>query len=80
VEAGADCVFPIVVWERDALAAFVSEAPGPVNVLRFPRAPAEAQLAELGVARISYAHLLHHEAMAQFSRPLGSLHSARAEE
>ena len=79
-EAGADCVFPIVLWERDALAAFVSDAPGPVNVLRFPRAPADAQLAELGVARISYAHLLHQDAMEQFSRLLGSLSSATAEE
>ena len=47
-EAGADCVFPIILWERDALAAFISEAPGPVNVLRIPPAPSEAELAELG--------------------------------
>jgi 2-methylisocitrate lyase-like PEP mutase family enzyme len=31
VEAGADCVFPIGLWERDPMAAFISEAPGPVN-------------------------------------------------
>src|ERR671910_1526804 len=80
IEAGADCVFPIVLWERDALAAFVSDAPGPVNVLRFPRAPDDTQLAELGVARISYGHLLHQDAMEQFSRLLGSLSSATAEE
>jgi 2-methylisocitrate lyase-like PEP mutase family enzyme len=79
-EAGADCVFPILLWERDALAAFISEAPGPVNVLRIPPAPSEAELAELGVARISYGSLLHHDAMEQFSRLLGSLSSATAEE
>jgi hypothetical protein len=39
VEAGADCVFPIVLWERDALASFLSDAPGPVNVLQIPPAP-----------------------------------------
>src|SRR5918994_7602121 len=72
-EAGADCVFPIILRERDALAGFVSEAPRPVNILRFPRAPDDTQLAELGVARISYGHLLHQDAMEQFSRLLGSL-------
>ena len=80
VGAGADCVFPIVLWERDALAAFISKAPGPVNVLRVPPAPPQAELAELGVARVSYGGLLHHEAMEQFSRLLGSVPTAPAEE
>jgi 2-methylisocitrate lyase-like PEP mutase family enzyme len=80
VEAGADCVFPIGLWERDALVAFISEAPGPVNVLRIPSAPPQAELAELGVARVSYGGLLHHDAMEQFSRLLGSVPTAQAEE
>jgi 2-methylisocitrate lyase-like PEP mutase family enzyme len=80
VEAGADCVFPIVLWERDALAAFISQAPGPVNVLRIPPAPSQAELAELGVARVSYGSLLHHDAMEQFRRLLGSLPTAPAED
>jgi 2-methylisocitrate lyase-like PEP mutase family enzyme len=79
-EAGADCVFPIVLWERDALAAFISEAPGPVNVLRIPPAPPHTELAELGVARVSYGGLLHHEAIEQFSRLLASVPEAAAEE
>jgi 2-methylisocitrate lyase-like PEP mutase family enzyme len=79
-EAGADCVFPILLWERDALAAFVSEAPGPVNVLRIPPAPSQAELAELGVARVSYGGLLHHEAMEQFSHLLESVPTATTEE
>jgi 2-methylisocitrate lyase-like PEP mutase family enzyme len=79
-EAGADCVFPILLWERDALAALVSQAPGPVNVLRIPPAPSQAELAELGVARVSYAGLLHHEAIEQFSRLLESVPTAPGEE
>jgi 2-methylisocitrate lyase-like PEP mutase family enzyme len=80
VEAGADCVFPIVLWERDALESFLSEASGPVNVLQIPPAPSHSELAELGVARISYGGLLHHDAMEQFGRLLESLPGASADE
>jgi 2-methylisocitrate lyase-like PEP mutase family enzyme len=73
VEAGADCVFPILLWEPDALESFISDAPGPVNIVQFPRAPSHAKLAELGVARISYGHLLHQHAIEQFGRVLESL-------
>jgi 2-methylisocitrate lyase-like PEP mutase family enzyme len=73
VDAGADCVFPIVLWEPDALESFISEAPGPVNVLQIPPTPSHAELAALGVARISYGGLLHHDAMEQFGRLLESL-------
>jgi 2-methylisocitrate lyase-like PEP mutase family enzyme len=79
-EAGADCVFPILLWERDALAAFISEAPGPVNVLRIPPAPPQAELAELGVARVSYGGLLHHDAIEQVSRLLESVPTGTGEE
>jgi 2-methylisocitrate lyase-like PEP mutase family enzyme len=72
VEAGADCLFPIVLWEADALQSFISEAPGPVNVLQIPPAPSHAELGELGVARISYGGLLHREVMEQFGRLLES--------
>jgi 2-methylisocitrate lyase-like PEP mutase family enzyme len=75
-EAGADCVFPIVLWEPDALESFISDAPGPVNVLQIPPAPSHAELAELGVARLSYGGLLHHNAMEQFGRLLESLPGA----
>jgi 2-methylisocitrate lyase-like PEP mutase family enzyme len=80
IGAGADCVFPVGLCERDALAAFISEAPGPVNVLRIPPAPSQTELAQLGVARVSYAGLLHHEAMAQFSRLLESVPTGPGEE
>jgi len=72
-EAGADCVFPIALWERDPLAEFTGQAPGPVNVLKTPRTPAAAELAALGVARISYESLLHHDAMRRFAGFLASL-------
>ena len=73
VEAGADCVFPIGLWETDALRAFVAEAPAPVNVLRTPRAPSLRDLADAGVARVSYGSLLHRDAMSTFGGVLESI-------
>jgi 2-methylisocitrate lyase-like PEP mutase family enzyme len=73
VEAGVDCVYPIVLWEADALGAFISEVHGPVNVVRLPQAPSLAALAELGVARVSWGLLLHRDAMDRFEEQLASL-------
>src|SRR4051812_15365556 len=49
VEAGVDGVFPIALWETDALRRFISEVRGPVNVVAapLPDAPSLAELAAL---------------------------------
>jgi 2-methylisocitrate lyase-like PEP mutase family enzyme len=72
-EAGADCAFPIALWEEDALRAFLADAPCPVNILALPRAPSPGELAELGVARVSSGSLLHREAIAHFGERLAVL-------
>ena len=73
LEAGVDCVFPITLWETDALRHFISDVRGAVNVVRLPQAPSLAELAELGVARVSWGILLHGEAMGRFEERLASL-------
>jgi 2-methylisocitrate lyase-like PEP mutase family enzyme len=73
LEAGVDCVFPITLWEADALRRFTSEVRGLVNIIRLPQAPSIAELAELGVARVSWGTLLHWDAMARFEEQLASL-------
>ena len=73
LEAGVDCVFPIALWEADALRRFTSEVRGPVNVVRLPHAPSLAELAALGVARVSWGVLLYRGAMAHFEDQLASL-------
>ena len=73
LEAGADCVYPILLWETDALRLFMSGVRGPVNVLGLPQAPTLVDLAALGVARVSWGVLLHRGAMAHFEGQLGSL-------
>jgi len=66
-------VYPIALWEADALRSFTSEASGPVNVTLLPQATSLGELAALGVARVSWATLLYREAMARFEDELASL-------
>jgi 2-methylisocitrate lyase-like PEP mutase family enzyme len=73
LEAGADCVYPITLWEPDALPAFMEQVNGPVNVIRLPQLPSLAELAALGVARVSWATFLYREAMARFQDQLAAL-------
>ncbi len=73
LEAGVDCVFPITLWEPDALRSFTSEVRGLVNVIRLPQTPSLAELAALGVVRVSWGILLHGDAMARFEEQLSSL-------
>jgi 2-methylisocitrate lyase-like PEP mutase family enzyme len=74
LEAGADCVYPITLRERDVLASFVADVGGsPVNILATPRAPGIADLAELGVARISWAGSLYRGAMEWLAGKVASL-------
>jgi 2-methylisocitrate lyase-like PEP mutase family enzyme len=61
------------LWEPDALRRFTSEVGGPVNVIRLPQTPSLAELATFGVARVSWATLLHRAAMAHFEGQLASL-------
>ena len=72
-EAGADCVYPITLWEAEPLRRFMAEFRGPVNMTRMPEGPAPAELAALGVARVSWGLFLYRDAMARFSEQLASL-------
>jgi 2-methylisocitrate lyase-like PEP mutase family enzyme len=56
-QAGADCVFPIRLADDELIGEFVGRVEGPVNVVA-AGAPPLARLAELGVARVSFAETL----------------------
>lgn len=73
LDAGADCVYPIALWEPDALRLFMSEVRGPVNVSRVPQISSVADLAALGVSRVSWALYLYFASMAHFEEQLRSL-------
>ena len=70
--AGADCVYPIALWEMDAARLHVGDRRA-VNVTRVPEGPPTGDLAALGMARVSWAIFLHVDAMARFADQLGSL-------
>ncbi|GAA2404096.1 isocitrate lyase/phosphoenolpyruvate mutase family protein [Actinomadura vinacea] len=53
LEAGADCIYPIMVSADEDIAALVKGIPGPINTNAFPGVDI-ARLAELGVARVSF--------------------------
>lgn len=53
--AGADCIFPIGLVDSATLGALVKALDAPINVAARPGIPSVAELARLGVARVSTA-------------------------
>jgi 2-methylisocitrate lyase-like PEP mutase family enzyme len=51
----------------------MAEFHGPVNITRLPQAPSLAELAALGVARVSWGTLLYRDAVARFQEQLSGL-------
>ncbi|MEY2446854.1 MAG: hypothetical protein QOH79_330 [Acidimicrobiaceae bacterium] len=77
VEAGADCVFPILVRDEEHIAGLVA-ALGTVNVYWRDGWPSLARLAELGVRRISFGSGIHREAVARVAEVVGRIRSGVA--
>ena len=73
--AGADCTYPILAPPQ-ALAALVQSIGGPVNAMHRPGGPTIADLAALGVARITFGGGLH----SQLGRALGDMATTLAAE
>lgn len=73
--AGADSVYPIVLADPADIGAFVAEVGAPVNIMARPGAPAPAELAALGVARISYGSGVYAAARARAAELLTAIRS-----
>lgn len=56
--AGADCVYPILA-PAAVLGELVKRIPGPVNAMFLPDGPSLADLAELGIARVTFGGRLY---------------------
>jgi 2-methylisocitrate lyase-like PEP mutase family enzyme len=71
-DAGADCVFPILVRDEEHIAALVA-ALGTVNVLWRKGWPSLARLADLGVRRVSFGSGIHRSSIDHLDRVLTSI-------
>ncbi|UBU13529.1 isocitrate lyase/PEP mutase family protein [Nonomuraea gerenzanensis] len=58
LEAGADCVFPMLAPSEDVIGELVQAIPGPVNVTCLPGMNL-SRLAALGVARVSFGPMTY---------------------
>jgi 2-methylisocitrate lyase-like PEP mutase family enzyme len=73
VEAGADCIYPVALWEPDAIERFMSEVDAPVNLTYLPETGSLAQLVEVGAARVSWAIFLYLQSVAWFEGQLATI-------
>ncbi len=67
-QAGADCIFPIGVSDASAIAGLVKAIPGPINILAGPTTLSIPELAQLGVARVSFGSGLMRATLARLRR------------
>jgi len=72
-DAGADCLFAPGTADRDTIANLVHALGAPLNVLATPQTPPVAELARLGVARISLGGGVYRTALGLAKRRLGDL-------
>jgi 2-methylisocitrate lyase-like PEP mutase family enzyme len=73
--AGEDCVFPIRLADEERIGAFVRRVDGRVNVVG-AGAPPLARLAQLGVARVSFAGTLMASVFAELEVVLSKIAKA----
>jgi 2-methylisocitrate lyase-like PEP mutase family enzyme len=77
-EAGADCIYPIILADEAILAQFV-QAVGPINVNLRPGGGLTLQTAaNIGVRRVSYATSLFRAAMSSLEELAGQIHTEMA--
>jgi 2-methylisocitrate lyase-like PEP mutase family enzyme len=75
LDAGADCVFPILASDADTIRKLTAGIPGPVNILYQRGMPSLRVLAAMGVARVSFGSALHHTVYAALRDTLARIAS-----
>ena len=76
--AGADSIYPILVFQESTIATLVKSIPAPINVFAHPQAPPVPRLAELGVKRVSFAGRLQANAMADLTTRLTAIKNGQS--
>jgi 2-methylisocitrate lyase-like PEP mutase family enzyme len=70
LETGVDCVYPIAASEPEAIRALVDAIPGPINIGYGQGKLSIGELAELGVARVSFGPTLQRHLYDEFGTAL----------
>ncbi|MFG1704258.1 isocitrate lyase/phosphoenolpyruvate mutase family protein [Nonomuraea sp. M3C6] len=76
LEAGADCVFPILAPSEEVIAELVKAIPGPVNVTCLPGMDL-GRLAALGVARVSFGPMTYLTALDALKSMAGRIQAGQ---
>lgn len=74
--AGADCIYPIGLGDPATFAALVRELDAPINVGARPGLPDVAELARIGIARVSTATRFATLALSALDRAARELHDS----
>jgi 2-methylisocitrate lyase-like PEP mutase family enzyme len=72
--AGVDCVYPLGLGDTDVIRALVQGAGVPINLAFRPEVGSFADMAALGVARVSFGPRLFFFLQAQLKRTLDTIH------
>lgn len=73
LQAGADCIYPIGVQDKEDLTTLLAELDGPVNANTGDQLDLQT-LADLGVARVSYGPRFYRTALADLKINVEQLH------
>lgn len=73
LEAGADCIYPIRLSDEPMIGEFVSQVQAPVNIMMGRDVPSIRRLAELRVARVSFAGWLMRKTYASLYKEVTAI-------
>lgn len=66
VQAGADCIYPIGITDRDTLIRLRKNISSPMNVLGTPQAESISSLQDMGINRLSFGPYIFRSTMKKF--------------
>jgi 2-methylisocitrate lyase-like PEP mutase family enzyme len=66
VKAGADCIYPIGITDRDTLIRLRKNITSPINVLADPQSESLLSLQAMGINRVSFGPYVFRSAMKKF--------------
>ncbi len=73
VQAGADCIYPIGITDRDTLIRLRKNISSPINVLGAPQSESLSSLQDIGINRVSFGPYVFRSIMKKFLNIINEL-------